>query len=92
MNQANALIIANDTRLRGLALVLDPLRATETLQALKAIDAGQSLKLDYIRYKAGRRALALLHLVDPAVCPTLSGYQRLRSSRLAKVPVLRACR
>ncbi len=55
-------IIARDTSLPGLNLVLDRELVFGVLAANGAITAGQSMDLDYIRYKPGRRALALYHL------------------------------
>lgn len=65
MNAAeNASLAARDTQLPGLAFVLDPERLRQRLIEDHAIDVMDKLELVYIRYKPGRRALALLSQCD----------------------------
>ncbi len=65
MNAAdNASLAARDRQLPGLPFVLNPDRLRERMIAEHALDATDKLELVYIRYKPGRRALALLSQRD----------------------------
>lgn len=60
----NASLAARDTQLPGLAFVLNPELLRQRLIEDHAIDVTDKLELVYIRYKPGRRALALLSQCD----------------------------
>lgn len=60
----NASLAARDTQLPGLAFVLSPELLHQRLIEDHAIDVTDKLELVYIRYKPGRRALALLSQCD----------------------------
>ena len=66
MNMAdNSALLKRDTKLPGLEFVLSPNRIRDLLCSRSAIQPEQQVELDYIRYKPGRRALSLMHIVSP---------------------------